>query len=226
MKEKGKRFLGIGSIFVVGFVIWTVLIQRVDVQTLGVNGTDIGFATINCWFHQLTGVHMEIYTITDWLGLVPIFICMIFGGIGCVQLMKGRSLFKVDYDIILLGIYYVLVVFGYLIFEMIPINYRPILIEGFMEASYPYERLIAAYQEARELNDEMEEKLDKPRTAKKCSRSAKFLCRIIGQNQKILERAFYSGSIISVTKTPGSFCRLIYPSYFSTTRLIRFSPCP
>jgi len=84
---------------------------------------------------------------------------MIFGGIGCVQLMKGRSLFKVDYDIILLGIYYVLVVFGYLIFEMIPINYRPILIEGFMEASYPYERLIAAYQEARELNDEMEELL-------------------------------------------------------------------
>ena len=66
--KKGKRFLGIGSIFVVGFVIWTVLIQRVDVQTLGVNGTDIGFATINCWFHQLTGVHMEIYTITDWLG--------------------------------------------------------------------------------------------------------------------------------------------------------------
>ena len=137
MKEKGKRFLGIGSILVVGFVIWTLLIQRVDVQPLGVNGTDIGFATINCWFHQLTGVHMEIYTITDWLGLVPIFICMIFGGIGCVQLMKGRSLFKVDYDIILLGIYYVLVVFGYLIFEMIPINYRPILIEGFMEASYP-----------------------------------------------------------------------------------------
>ena len=137
MKEKGKRFLGIGSILVVGFVIWTVLIQRVDVQTLGVNGTDIGFATINCWFHQLTGVHMEIYTITDWLGLVPIFICMIFDGIGCVQLMKERSLFKVDYDIILLGIYYILVVFGYLIFEMIPINYRPILIEGFMEASYP-----------------------------------------------------------------------------------------
>ena len=137
MKEKGKRFLGIGSILVVGFVIWTLLIQRVDVQPLGVNGTDIGFATINCWFHRLTGVHMEIYTITDWLGLVPIFICMIFGWIGCVQLMKGRSLFKVDYDIILLGIYYVLVVFGYLIFEMIPINYRPILIEGFMEASYP-----------------------------------------------------------------------------------------
>ena len=42
-----------------------------------------------------------------------------------------------DRDIIFLGGYYVLLIFGYLIFEMIPINYRPILIEGIMEASYP-----------------------------------------------------------------------------------------
>jgi len=62
---------------------------------------------------------------------------MFFGIIGFIQLIKRKSLFKVDIDIILLGIYYVIVIFGYLIFEMIPINYRPILIEGVMEASYP-----------------------------------------------------------------------------------------
>ncbi|MBO7472804.1 MAG: phosphatase PAP2 family protein, partial [Ruminococcus sp.] len=88
-------------------------------------------------FHKMTGVHMWVYTVTDWLGLVPIFICMIFGVVGLVQLIKRRSFLKVDKDIILLGIYYILVIFGYLIFEMIPINYRPILIEGLMEASYP-----------------------------------------------------------------------------------------
>ena len=137
MKESGKRLLFLGSIFIVAFVIWTVLIQKVDVQPVGVNGTNIGFATINCWFHKLTGAHMDIYHITDWLGLVPIFICMIFGCIGCLQLIKRRSLLKVDYDIIFLGAYYMIVIFGYLIFEMIPINYRPILIEGFLEASYP-----------------------------------------------------------------------------------------
>lgn len=137
MKEKGKRLLCIGCMFNVTFVIWTLLMQKVDVQPLGVKGTDIGFATINCWFHQLTGVHMKIYTVTDWLGLVPIFICILFGLIGFAQLIKRRSIFKVDYDIILLGIYYILVIFGYLIFEMIPINYRPILIEGVLEASYP-----------------------------------------------------------------------------------------
>lgn len=117
--------------------IWSVLIRKVDVRPLGVKGMDIGFATINCWFHKLTGVHMKMYTITDWLGLVPIFICVIFGVIGFVQWIKRRSIHKVDYDIILLGIYYILVIFGYLIFEMTPINYRPILIEGFLEASYP-----------------------------------------------------------------------------------------
>ena len=53
------------------------------------------------------------------------------------QLIKRKSLFKVDRDLIFLGIYYVAVIFGYLIFEMIPINYRPILIDGMLEASYP-----------------------------------------------------------------------------------------
>ena len=80
---------------------------------------------------------MTLYVVTDWLGLVPVFVCMFFGGVGFIQLVKRRSLLKVDLDIIFLGVYYILVIFGYLIFEMIPINYRPVLIEGFMEASYP-----------------------------------------------------------------------------------------
>ena len=137
MKKDGKRLLFAGSILLVAFVGWTMLIQMVDVQPIGQKGTDVGFATFNGWFHKLTGVHMNIYIITDWLGLIPIFVCMIFGAVGFVQLIMRRSLFKVDYDIIILGIYYVLVIFGYLIFEMIPINYRPVLINGVAEASYP-----------------------------------------------------------------------------------------
>ena len=137
MKKNEKNTLITGVLMLILFAVWTVLIQTVDVQAVGQNGTDIGFAGLNVWFHKMTGVHMWVYTVTDWLGLVPIFICMIFGVVGLVQLIKRRSLLKVDKDIILLGIYYILVIFGYLIFEMIPINYRPILIEGRMEASYP-----------------------------------------------------------------------------------------
>ena len=134
--KKNQNLLA-GTFLLVGFAVWTFLIQMVDVQPIGPNGSSVGFAMLNGWFHQLTGVHWTLYILTDWLGLVPIFVCLIFAGVGFVQLVQRKSLFKVDLDIILLGVYYVLVIFGYLLFEMVPINYRPVLIEGFLEASYP-----------------------------------------------------------------------------------------
>lgn len=90
MKKNEIHLLLTGFILLTAFVIWTILIQTVDVQPFGQNGTNIGFATLNCWFHQLTGIHMPIYTITDWLGLVPLFVCMLFGGFGFVQLLKRK----------------------------------------------------------------------------------------------------------------------------------------
>ena len=134
---KGRKELLTGIILLSAFALWTFMILNVDVQNVGQKGTAVGFAAFNTWFHNITGVHLWLYNVTDWLGLVPVFICMCFGVLGLVQLIKRRSLFKVDIDIILLGVYYILVIFGYLIFEMIPINYRPILINGVMEASYP-----------------------------------------------------------------------------------------
>lgn len=132
-----KKSLLMGNLFLAMFAEWTALIQSVDVQPLGQNGTSIGFATFNCWFHHFTGVNMAIYTITDWMGLVPAVICLIFAGIGLVQLIQRKRLFRVDADILILGVYFVIVFLAYVIFELIPINYRPILIEGRMEASYP-----------------------------------------------------------------------------------------
>ncbi len=132
-----NKTLFTGASLLIAFTAWTILIQSIDVQAVGVNGTKIGFAAINVWFHKLTGVHLTVYTITDWLGLVPICICGFFGMVGLRQLIKRKSIFRVDADILLLGIYYIVVIFAYLIFEMIPINYRPILINGGMEASYP-----------------------------------------------------------------------------------------
>ena len=137
MKKNERKVLVLGILWIMAFAVWTWMIQNVDVQPAGVNGTEIGFAAWNRWFHNLTGVHMTIYTITDWLGLVPIAVCILFAIVGLIQMIKRRSLFKVDHDILFLGIYYMIVIFGYLVFEMIPINYRPILINGFMEASYP-----------------------------------------------------------------------------------------
>lgn len=137
MKERKKQALRTGIFLLVLFAVWTFLIQTVDVQCAGETESPVGFATFNRWFHALTGVHMGLYTLTDWLGLVPVGICLVFGVVGFLQMVQRKSLTKVDRDLIILGIYYVLVILGYLVFEMIPINYRPILIEGRREASYP-----------------------------------------------------------------------------------------
>ena len=136
-KRNEKTVLRAATGFLSAFLLWTALIRSVDVQAMGPNGAKVGLAAFNVWFHRLTGVHMTLYTITDWLGLVPIVFCLGFGCLGFVQLMKRRGFLRVDPDIILLGLYYILVILGYLVFEMVPINYRPVLINGALEASYP-----------------------------------------------------------------------------------------
>ena len=137
MKEYRKSSLRIGILLLILFAVWTVLVQNVDVQNAGQTGTEVGLATLNIWFHDLTGVHMMLYTITDWLGLVPVIICLAFGVMGFVQMIQRKSPLKVDADLILLGVYYIVVIAGYLIFEELPVNYRPVWIEGRLEASYP-----------------------------------------------------------------------------------------
>ena len=45
--EKQRRKWGLtGIAFVIGFAIWTFLIQKFDVRALGVNGTQIGFGVL------------------------------------------------------------------------------------------------------------------------------------------------------------------------------------
>ena len=137
MNSRMRRDLITGVALLVTFALWTALIQIVDVQPVGQNGTDVGFAALNTWFHGLTGVSMALYTVTDWLGLVPIAVCLGFAVLGAAQLVRRRSLLRVDPDILLLGVYYMAVISFYLVFEMVPINYRPVPIEGVMGASYP-----------------------------------------------------------------------------------------
>lgn len=139
MKEmaKPRRDLVTGTALLAAFVLWTALVQLVDVRPVGQNGTCVGLAAFNVWFHGLTGAHMVLYVITDWLGLVPVAVCLGFGAMGATQLVRRRSLSAVDPDLLLLGVYYVLIAAAYLVFEAFPINYRPILIDGVMEASYP-----------------------------------------------------------------------------------------
>lgn len=119
------------------FVLWTVLLRVVDVRAVGPNGSSVGFAAMNLLVHELTGVHMVLYEITDWLGIIPIAVRMGFALLGLTQWIQRRSILKVDRSILVLGGFYMAVMAAYILFEMLVINYRPVLIDGRLEASYP-----------------------------------------------------------------------------------------
>lgn len=137
MKSKIKKSFCFAVFWLISFAVWTVLIRLVDVRAIGPNGSAVGFSSLNKLFHSLTGVHMTLYTITDWLGLVPIAFCFGFALLGLIQWIKRKNILKVDYNILYLGVFYIITIAAYLLFEMYAINYRPILINGYLEASYP-----------------------------------------------------------------------------------------
>ena len=132
-----KTKIRIAAWLLMAFALWTLLICFVDVQPIGPEGSSVGFATVNQWVHTLTGVHMGLYTLTDWLGLVPIAVGIGFGLMGLFQWLKRKSLKKVDFSILMLGGFYVAVIVSFLFFETIVVNFRPVLITGVLEASYP-----------------------------------------------------------------------------------------
>ena len=132
---KRKTVIGLGLLC--AFLLWTVAVCVVDVQAIGPQGTAVGLAAVNGFFHRLTGVHMALYTITDWLGLVPLAVVLGFGCLGLVQWVKRKRLRKVDRSILVLGGFYLAVLAAYGIFETVVINYRPVLINGNLESSYP-----------------------------------------------------------------------------------------
>ena len=99
MAEKNKRYLFAGAGLLVAFILWTVLIRFVDVQAIGPECSSVGFAALNGFVHEFTGVNMPLYVITDWLGLVPIGVALGFAVVGLVQWIKRKNLLKVDRSI-------------------------------------------------------------------------------------------------------------------------------
>lgn len=133
--KRNSFYVGLGLLLL--FVIWTIALRLVDVEPIGPQGSRVGFASLNQMIHNITGVHLSLYTITDWLGLVPIGFMAYFGILGLFEWIKRKSLLKVDYSILTLGGFYIIVLMVYILFEVFVLNYRPILINGYLEASYP-----------------------------------------------------------------------------------------
>ena len=135
--KRAKKEIILGTVLIGIFAVWTVLVSLVDVRAIGPENSSVGFATVNRVLHGITGVNFTLYTITDWLGLVPFAVAFGFAMLGLVQWVKRGRLFSVDQSLLALGVFYLAVILVYILFEIIAVNYRPVLINGRLEASYP-----------------------------------------------------------------------------------------
>lgn len=133
---KNKKNILICILLVLLSIIYTILVKYVDTSIIGPNGSVVGFSSLNSFVFNLTGNNMTLYKITEILGIIPILIALMYAVIGLIQVIDRKSL-KVDKELIALGILYVVVILIYVFFEKCIINYRPVLIDGILEASYP-----------------------------------------------------------------------------------------
>jgi len=132
-----KKNLIITNILLGLFILLTISLLFIDVKVIGESNKEIGFALINRIFGKIE-YNEFLDKSSDVFLVLSIVLIFSFALIGLIQLIKRKSLFKVDKKIIVFGIFLVVVAVLWIIFDkFIILNYRPILIEGELEASYP-----------------------------------------------------------------------------------------
>ena len=137
MKRKEHRYLMLAGILLLAFILFTVFADCFDVKPIGPRQSEVGFATVNAFVFAHIGVHFIWYRITEWIGYIAILFAVGFTGLGAFQLMKRKSIRKVDRELLFLGYFYLLLLGIYLLFELVVINYRPVLLSATPEPSYP-----------------------------------------------------------------------------------------
>lgn len=143
MSKRKKVFITTAILLVIA-IVYTLLVKYYDVASIGPNNSKVGFSGINALVHKTLPYNETWYKITKYLGVVPFLICAFYGIHGLLQLIKYKSLKKVDKKLIYLLVFYILMGITYIFFEKVIINYRPVLEDGVLEASFPSSHTLLA----------------------------------------------------------------------------------
>lgn len=144
MNKKLKIWTILSGVFGLLFILFTILVKTIDVESVGEAGSEVGFAFLNRPFTKAVGENGLWLKVSELFGIVALLIICLFVGIGVIQWIKRKSLKQVDYQIYALAVLCVCVALMYVLFEILVINKRPILIDGELEASYPSSHTLIA----------------------------------------------------------------------------------
>lgn len=137
MKDNSRTKFILSGIAFALFCALILAVKFIDVRAIGPEGSSVGLSEINEAVHNLFGVNLAWYKITDYLGCAAIAVAGCFALLGVYQLVTRKSLAKVDPDIYALAGCYAAAVLVYVIFEHAIVNYRPIDLGSGLEASFP-----------------------------------------------------------------------------------------
>ena len=122
------------------FVVFTILVKTVDVQSISGANYYLGLysmnTTVNSWLAYDKQGTMK--TLSDIIMIISFVFVLAYAITGVYQLITRKSLKKVDHRLyVLLGVYVAVAVL-YFVFELAKINYSPIVgADGSIKASYP-----------------------------------------------------------------------------------------
>ena len=134
---KNKKWIISTSVVSVIALVYTILIAFVDRNAIGANDSVVGFSKINKYFLDLLKFNNTFYNITKYTGIIIILIAVIYMIIALIELIKRKKFKEVDSELIFAGVFYIALIIIYFVFELLKINYRPILMDGVLEPSYP-----------------------------------------------------------------------------------------
>lgn len=143
MSKRRKLFITVLILFIIS-IVYTLLVKYYDVAKIGPENSAVGFSGINALIHKTLPYNDFWYKVTKYLGIVPFLYCAFYGLIGVAQLIKHKTLKKIDKRLIYLVIFYVVMLIVYVLCDKIVVNYRPILEDGALESSFPSSHTLLA----------------------------------------------------------------------------------
>lgn len=122
------------------FLVLTVSLLLVDVQSAGAQ--TVGWASLNFWWHDLISVQHGWHIVSNIVATVTLLALCAMVVWQFIIMLRGKSFRAFLKQWLAFDITVILLVLCYVLFQIVVVNYRPIMIDGMAEVSYPSSHIL------------------------------------------------------------------------------------
>lgn len=135
MTKQGKKWFLAALILTAVFVVLTITVKYVDQKNIG--SQVIGWATINLWWRDIIGVRNFWQIASHIFAAITLIILVMFLVWQAIALLRRKSFRTMPRHWWFFDLTLIALALCYIVFQIMVINFRPLLIDGVAELSYP-----------------------------------------------------------------------------------------